>query len=218
MHVDLDLTKPTIVLPGAWNTAIFIPEWIARYLHDYAEGQNVDVGILQEVPTTKSVIFIQNIGISSSPTRLEIFSQSVEQFPNLSNYVERIYDALPHTPCSTFGINFRYSTSEIAPEVIEKLETEEGLEAQFEIRRRELKTQLFRSDVSVLNLSRIYTQGSLEIGFNFHFSIDSKNDIVNALKDGAVQTCRKEAEDTLGEYYEVDDIGVVGFELPDGAN
>lgn len=212
MRVNLNLTDPTIVLPGAWNVAIFSPEWITRYLYGYEAGTDVEVTLLHNITLNKQILMIDGIGLSPQPTRIEIFVRSVDIFPKLDVYVERIYEHLPHTPCGSFGINFKYLSDEVSPDVVAKLETSEGLEAEYEIRRQELKTQLVVESDVFLNLTRVYEPGGMMIDFNFHFAIRSKDAIIEKLKGNKVQECRGIAEALMQSHYDVDDISVAGFD------
>ncbi|MGM0584952.1 MAG: hypothetical protein ACQEUZ_09915 [Pseudomonadota bacterium] len=213
MEFELDLAKPTVVLTGAWNPAIFTPEWIAFYLFKIEEGRDIEVDVLHDVESSRRIIFIGEIGVSVSNGRLEVYAKTEDRIPELSQFIPRIFEVLPHTPSRGLGVNFRYSSQNPSAQVIEKLETSEGFDLKYEVRRTELKSQLIRSENSVLNLLRISEEGGLVVDFNFHFIFDSKEKISSQIAQGEIESCKTEAWSLLSEHYEAERAVASGFRL-----
>ncbi len=218
MDATLELNSATVIILGSWNSKIFAPEWIVHHLHGYEIGENVQIAIVHEVESNKKIFIVNDIGLSVHGEKIELFINSTDNFDSLKAVVNRIYTVLPHTPFGPFGINYKFISKEPDIDVISRLDTQERLDAEYEILRRELKTQLKRDNQSVINLTRIYSEGRFEIGFNFHFSITDAGQIIQRINEDICARCLDEAKNIIANFYNINDFGIVGFgDLPDEA-
>lgn len=202
MIAKLNLTRPILVFPGAWNPAIFSPPWVAQYLHEYPEGDEVEATLIQEAGSTNApIVFIREIGISAANNRIQFFVNNFEQFEALDKPVIRMLKSLPHTPMKAFGVNFFYSLEDVSPEFLEELKTRETFEDSYEISSFVYKNTLIRESRGVINLTRKWQDDHHEIDFNFHFGVDSKNEIIESFENDIVNEAFEESKKILCEHY-----------------
>ncbi len=213
METKLVLRRPVVVLLGAWNPAIFTPEWIAHFLFEYKDGDNVTIGMIQEVASGEHIIFIDNIGISASTNRLKFFVWEENDIEKLPSVITKLYETLPHTPLGDFGVNYKFTVESPNISIVESLETSEFLDMEFAILRQEIKTQLGRDESSVINLQRIFDGNDFELDLNFHFSVTNAGEILELVNAGICATCLAEAKKLIEKIYGISESTCEGFEL-----
>lgn len=169
--MELDLRKPSFVIVGAWNPAIFKPSWCARYLLNIPEGQDVSGAEVMAVdPNSSPVFYIKNTGFRVSNQRADIFlnSRELADVTTTEVAVENIVRILPHTPLGPFGINFSFIEREPEPELLDKLKSTETIDQHFRIINQSFTTGIALEEGVILNLSRNPTEDLIVIEFNYH--------------------------------------------------
>lgn len=169
--MKLDLTKPVFVLLGLWNTAIFQPPWMARFLFAYSEGTQLNGEFVADPARSDSPIFyIDNVGISASADRLRVFIKDIEAatMERAEKVAAAIFTALPHTPVGSFGVNFAFAQSDPLPELLERLKAKDDLDVHLEVISQTLTSSL-KCDDAILNLTRRPGSASVAFEFNYHF-------------------------------------------------
>jgi hypothetical protein len=110
--MKLDLRLPTVVIPGAWNPAIFSPEWIGRFVFYKKPGDLVPFfQVVFSTPPARAVMYYDVFGISPSSERVDIYANSLIRgdIEDIESKCVKILNLLPHTPISALGINFQFS-------------------------------------------------------------------------------------------------------------
>lgn len=171
-----------LVTVGAWNTAIFLPEWMNRFvLTDYT-NINVEVPVAVNSSlryTTEDFVF----AIVNS--RLEIIIKNKPH--NAISCLRNILQKLIHTPIVAFGINFKFTAN--------KVEMNEDLWKSFFVESPLLKlndnfepvenstTAVFRiSENKKLRLNVIKNQDeSVSFDFNYEYQVKSAQDLIDVL-------------------------------------
>ncbi len=206
----LDLRHPTMVIAGAFNPAIFTPEWIAAVLYKIPEGEDIDGVMLLDTETQQSRPYMRDIAVVAEPHRLSIFIDRWEA-PTISlasMVASNLCDALPHTPVGGFGVNFRFLSADFDEKVADLLAQRDEPEKYGKIERAMSVATIITDDKSKLNFTRGFDdQNNFVAGFNFH--ADTVNlQSVGALIDGRVEAKFADAVRILKEgfYPELDEV------------
>lgn len=211
--MQLNLRRPTLVISGLWNPAIFQPPWIAVTLLDVPPGDDVDFVEVMEL--NKASHYFGEIGIALTPGRLELFSNVREEssWKNLEQLALKVLATLPHTPISGFGVNFRFEDGQPDPTVIDKLWTNEGVETRFEVLATAIRNKL-KFDDCELNFMRETTDGKFTVDFNFHHG-ETTVEKVNQLLPGVIANSYARACAIMSDLYEVEvEEEVISHQLP----
>jgi hypothetical protein len=200
---------PTVVIAGAWNPAIFSPDWIGRYVLGRQLGDVLPVlNVIFANPPGRSAVYYETFGILASNERVDFYTQSIEEqdIKSIEEKCIKILQLLPHTPVSAVGINFLFSQDNIDDEIIDKFKTKEGLNEYRTILNENLTTGMQFKDDLVLNLSRHYGIDWATFNFNYHHACESA-DAASRMLSGAIMQCYKDAIELLNRVY-----GLAGVE------
>ena len=123
--MNADISGWTIVLVGAWNQAIFTPNWIATNLLDEEGDVQVDLGVAFGSDERLFGFASRGIAFRLAPGRLTIQPSTPEDGPmELANgCAVRVLRTLLHTPISAVGFNYSYSTDSAGDGVRAAIET-----------------------------------------------------------------------------------------------
>lgn len=173
--LTLDVRGPIIVLVGAFNPAIFTPNWIATNIFDVPEG--AEMSILEVVvqiddQTYLRLSFLEGVAINVGPNRLELYVQSGNSanLTSAESALSRILDTLPHTPIQGIGCNFRWNDPDPTPKIIDLFDSPEGIEGQFKLQARQFSSKIDLEDTT-LNFSRANVNNDVLFSFNYHRSL-----------------------------------------------
>ena len=207
--MNIDLRKPTLVLTGAWNPAIFQLGWIAKFLFEIPEEKQIRANsvLTGTGPTdAKEIVYIDNIGLSVSSGRVEIYvnSLSEDDFGQAEQLVSRIVDVLPHTPVNALGVNFNFSEPEPSDDLQDKLTTKDDIHKKFKILGQELRVSLDIFEGCTLNLNRVMLNVEAVLDFNYHFeNIVSQG--VTKTADHVIKRCFDDAQQIMSGVYNLDE-------------
>jgi hypothetical protein len=170
--MKLDLKRPTLVLAGAWNPAIFQPGWIAHHVFGEPVGAELTMNVAQQRlgNEEKIVIYIDNVGFTVSLSRVEIFAARADSsaFDAVENAAAKILELLPHTPVAAYGINFFFIEEHPSNDLAEKIRCRDGLERRFSIVREAHISRIDVDSTVQLNLQRLTDGPIVAFDFNFH--------------------------------------------------
>jgi hypothetical protein len=217
--MKLDLRRPTIVLAGAWNPAIFEPAWIARHVFGMPGGVEFTVNAAQMIADgeAKLAIYIGDVGFSVSPTRLEIFAAQVgaAAFSAVESATAKIVELLPHTPISAYGINFRFIEELPSPDLLKQIRCHDELEKRFEVAKETIISTINLEPKVQLNLQRQKEGSSLFFNFNFHYSGVQIDNFTGSIR-GEVQARLGEALSIMRDIYGLSSYEVLTHEFASG--
>lgn len=170
----LDLTRPTLVIVGAWNPAIFQAGWCAEHLFDVPPGEQVRTASVLTGMPPKEITYFDPVGISVSTARLELFANGIGDAPKdgVENTAIRILETLPHTPTGALGVNFFFVEDDPSDELIDSFNTADALRENYSISSRELSVGI-DVDHATLNFSRALSRSVVSFNLNYH--IDNLN-------------------------------------------
>jgi len=205
--MQLDLRKPTLVITGTWNAAIFQTGWIAHFLFDIPKNTQIRAhSLITGIPPNqlKEIIYINSTGVSASPSRVEIYANSLSaESVNLSEeIVLRLLRVLLHTPVHDLGVNFCFIESDPTPEFVERFNTTDEIRENYRIVGQELSVKLAVFDGCVLNLKRTTAANHVSLEFNYHFEAIRNHDL-EALVRNTIIRCFEHAKELLASIYNI---------------
>lgn len=107
-----ELEKTSVVLSGAWNQAIFTPEWVAaRILGQQEPKFHTVLALLATGGTMVEIAPLGKAALRLLPGRLEVrpLDPSDDALQDIERIAIAAAKALPETPLGAIGINFGYS-------------------------------------------------------------------------------------------------------------
>jgi hypothetical protein len=214
--MKLDLRKPTLVMAGAWNPAIFRPAWIARYVFDVPVGAEVTVAAVQQQSDgeQKIVIYMNGVGFSFLSNRLELFAAGDNRsaFNAVENAIAKIVELLPHTPMSAYGINFSFIDGSGSPDVVNKIKSYDGLEERFDIVREIITSTIDLEPKVQLSIQRKRDSSSVAFDFNFHRSGVEAKSFIESIH-GEIESRLAQTLSVMGDIYGLSSYEVLMHEF-----
>ena len=95
--------EASIVLVGAFNPAIFHPEWLAR--HELIPDLEAQAATVQLIGSEVAVIELKWVRIEVTRDRFTVKSNNETHFSPLRDLVVAIFQLLDHTPIKQIGLN-----------------------------------------------------------------------------------------------------------------
>lgn len=201
----IDLRRPTIVIAGAFNPAIFTPEWIAAVLFQIPEGTDVEGTFVIDGSNQVARPYISGIGIAVEAGRLTIATDSLAEadLASIESIVRRVAEVLPHTPANGIGVNFHASTSDFTAKIADMVTPAEDMTTVGQLIQNELKSSV-KCDQFVLNITRSITQDQLILDFNYHFQLNGIIEIINIFDGQKISALFSSFKETVNKVYEID--------------
>ncbi len=176
-----------LVIIGAWNPAILQPSWLGRHVFGIPEGQPLPVKMaFTPIPGAPPKWTIE--GITFVPSHDRLFLSPVDLNQDTLSAVETkaiaILNLLHHTPVGAFGQNFHFVDEQPAPELVQIFALNDDAGDRIEPANVLVSTSITTSYAignCVLNLTRSFSNGRLDIKFNFHYDTSSAADAVAKL-------------------------------------
>lgn len=216
--MKLDQSSSGLVIVGGWNSHIFNPNWIKRYLFP-AEDEQLTVDIQAQFPQGFSPQFVSP-RISSKKVRILLQGNKLHFIP-IENKDEnldliqglalQLADYLPHTPVSGYGVNFLFLENRVSEDLInlmrprdsEEIEQFSGpLTGEEYTRRSELNERTLNFTVGLEN-------EKVTFKFNFHFKIDNLAAFKGKISEISILELKQEAVKFLAEIYDMELEGEV---------
>jgi hypothetical protein len=201
----LDLRRPTLVLLGTWNPAVFQPGWMARHLFGHPPGEQVRMDqFLVAGDQPKIVNYIDGLGIFVSTQRLEVYLNGFgeKEIAKLEQTAVKLYETLPHTPFGNFGVNFHFVVEAPDPALFDLLTVNDSLNKSYKITEETFVAAMPLEKDVVLNLSRTVTEKILLFDFNFHHKLQDPPSIKAALP-GVIMRCHGLAVELMKNIYNI---------------
>ncbi|TXG81684.1 MAG: hypothetical protein E6R14_07455 [Thermomicrobiales bacterium] len=203
------LESSSLVLAGAWNTAILSPDWIARQVLNQEQGQPV------------SVLVAFPLGFGMPPSfRLEgvvyqIFPDRVTLAPptwadESLNQVEQlaigIAGKLPYTPLVGVGQNFDLVLEDPDVQLAAKFAVDDAIATELDETPSVIATKIvksFRFDGCILNLTQaLSAEGHMQLKFNFHYDIKLAGEIGTVLTGESFRQNKTRALEVLRKVFD----------------
>lgn len=195
------------VVVGAWNKAIFSPEWmIENIISEYQNPKiEIPVGLDSSFKFTTNDFSFVILG-----NRLEISSQTLseESFIKIIEIARKVFRLLPHTPINAIGLNFVFTCneSELEENFHFSFHDEEALLSNInkELTAKAIKRIFKINDKSLLTLSITKTNQIFEFDFNFNYNVSKIEEaIINIFEDSneIIKDKRSKAIEILNNVY-----------------
>ena len=161
-----------VVILGAWNRAIFTPQWIAEFLFEVPKNRPVEVEVPLNVPTPPKVKH-EGIAVSVGAGLLEVSAEPCD-FDTLERTCAcacRALQQLPRTPVSAAGFNVRYRCDEAPVELLQAIacDIDDAIsDAELRIVRRDVTRRLLWGDGVINTEIGVDESGLTSIALNFH--------------------------------------------------
>jgi hypothetical protein len=189
-----------IVIVGAWNYAIFNPQWVSKYLFDGNEINAevaVNTGYSYKI-SYKDIIFfvIENkLIITAKKPNDEVLTE-------METLAYKIADFLPHTPVQAFGFNLKIKSEEV-PDFknwFSNLNDEPFKKRDYNIQAEEKKI-LFRKNDYDLTFGLTKRIDGYFFDINYNFLINTLSDLKEKLIPNSLKDFRQEIEDIISEEF-----------------
>ena len=172
MTLQLDLRAPILVLVAEFNPAIFSLPWIGRHILGKNEG---DESAVTEVTaqTTNGLVqlsFFDGVAVNFGAGRADLFSLDSDAgaLAKISDFVDAMIKALPHTPLTAIGCNLSYTDAAPRDAISDLFVTPEGFEGVGALNLKQVGVQMQMDGPEVLNFNRVLTDKGLRYTFNYH--------------------------------------------------
>jgi hypothetical protein len=184
--------RTTVVLAGAFNPAILVPQWVAIHGLGHPAGQDFQVEMLAPVGGTGQARFAFD-GIAYSAGfknfMLHVDGTQIAQSERAIGAVANVLSQLPHTPVTGIGFNFGFLVEEPGAALLALMTTHDGLTDSFDgdpevVARRWGNT--VKWEQAIVSVDCELAGGHAIVAFNFHYSTDSANAAEQILRAGGV--------------------------------
>ena len=203
--MNVDLRRPTIVIAGAFNPAIFTPEWIAAVLHEMPEGSDVEGLLVADTGRQSVRTYINGVGIAIEGERLTVAWESLDGQSNdvAEKLVRRVAESLPHTPSNGVGVNFHFETTDFDAAVVDKLKMNDDPAQIGVVLQSDLKSKI-QLESCILNFGRTILNDNFIAEFNYHHDIKSIQEIEVIFNGAKVSELFEQSKGILENFYGLD--------------
>ena len=182
-QMKLAPNRCSIVLPGAWNIAIFSPEWLKEH---FADTVHVELSIANGRLATAVTMPQASMLLSDSKVVIRPVGTDVGDLAQCAALAERLLIALPETPVTAFGINVCFDVlGSESPSLNELLETGATERAAFQSTPVEATGFMRRLSNSgaVVNLQvAVGVHAPVQVDLNHHHVVEPKKAVNVAAK------------------------------------
>jgi hypothetical protein len=193
----------TVVIPGAWNSRIFSPEWMVKNLFEGAEKVQIEISF--EPGNVKIRLSTANLVLIPADNKFIIGVKSTEDenLQKAEKVAQNLLNTLPHTPITGFGINFGFEEHNPSEELnslfvlhdLTKIGTFGGRVSSSEITRKLI------IDTNIINVKHsLDEEGHFGIHLNFHNDANSTEAARDKLSN-IIIPCRDITYNLLKEIY-----------------
>lgn len=197
----------SIVIIGAWNAAIFSPQWVAGHL---TESQDIGLEVLLQNPSLPPRLRFEGIFLKILPDRLVLNSPEVnnDQLTLMQTVAVKVLTDLPHTPVQAVGVNFRFHESDPTGRLLGafKLSDQGHLsDAGISVSSTSIKRRVSIAEHVLFLTLESGENDEVIVDFNFHRDVTNAEAAKQHLEDGIIQF-QEQAENVLQTVYEIQDI------------
>lgn len=196
----------SIVVLGAWNPSIFSPEWIEKYLIGEEEAVDIQIAFPLDDATAPRKISFKDISLFPGRRKMDLIPDvpSKDNLEYCASVLTKLFDLLPHTPVSGFGINFGFLENNLSQQLSDlfDLSDEISLIANYIPKSSSIARKIVKEHENYsINLTFSEANGNISVKINFHFDITSTSRGKEVLEANVVENCFNEALELLNGVY-----------------
>lgn len=197
-----------LIAVGAWNPAIFSPQWIKQHLAP-DPGQDVVMAIpMQAMAFPRLTVDGVNIYPTAQNYVMDCVELNDESLGKVATYFTRICELLPHTPVSALGLNFRF-LGNIAdePQLAELFGFSDAASIDataYVLKAAAVKRSFALNDGTKLNFSVDSNAADFLIEFNFHADVSGPVEAALRATPEILTGRRQQAVDFLRTTYDIE--------------
>ena len=209
--MKLDKPSNALVIVGGWNSYIFTPDWIKRYLFPGEQEKfTVDMivsrgfnaqSISPRILSKEVEIILQENRLNFSPVE-----NKNENFDRIQDLALQLADYLPHTPVTAYGVNFLFTEKTVNGDVINLIRPRD-LEKIEQFGGSLTSEQYVRSLVlngRILNITIKLEGEKITFDLNFHFNIRNLVEFKAGISEISILELKQEAIQFITEIYSLE--------------
>lgn len=211
--MKLDHTASALIIVGAWNSRIFTPSWIKKYLFP-SEDEDFTIEmpaplsldfntqfISPRISSKEARILLQENRLSFSPVE-----NKNEHYDQIQELALQIVDYLPHTPVTAYGVNFLFAENPISEELVNRIRPRdlEEFEQVNDSLTGEQYTRRLRLNGRTLNFTIKLDGDKAAFDFNFHFKIDDLVAFKAKISEISILELKQEAVQFMSKIYHLE--------------
>lgn len=214
--MKLKKSANALVIVGGWNSRIFTPHWIKKYLFPgeqekftiemqapFSPGFNTQF-VSPRVSSKEVRILLQENRLSFSPVE-----NKDENFDRIQDLALQLADYLPHTPVTAYGVNFLFTEDHVNQDLIDFIRPKDLTEiGQFgaSLTNEEYTRRLLLND-HTLNFTIGLKDENITFKFNFHSDIGDLIEFKEGILTTPILELKQEAEKFITEIYSLESKG-----------
>lgn len=209
----MKLSKPfnALVIVGGWNSHIFTPDWIKRFLFPKEEEKFKIEMLVSRGFNTQFVhprIWSKEVEILLQENRLNFspVENKIENFNRIQELALQLADYLPHTPVTAYGINFLFTEEQVEEELVNLIHSRDIKEIG-KLGASLTSEQYTRSLVlngRNLNFTIGLEEASVTFDFNFDFKIRNLAEFKAGISETSIFELKQEAARFITEIYNLE--------------
>lgn len=192
-----------LVLVGAWNKSIFSPEWVSKFLLPNEKTFTVELSLNIDASPR---ISCENIRIWAIGNKLNFTLRDTkdETFELIQNLAIKTADYLPHTPVTSFGINFIFENdvNENLSEIFKLNDTKRLIEFGASIETKQLKHSIIIEE-KLINFT-VSIDSIIKFELNFHFNISNLIEFKELIISNNILDLKRMALSIMREVYSLE--------------
>jgi hypothetical protein len=198
-----------VILVGAWNPAIFLPEWAKEHLAD-DKAKDVILAIPMQFGNAPPRLTVDAVNIypSSGALMMDCVEYNDPTIDACARKLSQISQLLPHTPVNAVGVNFRFwgdlNDSDLLAGLFTFGDAGRVDSAIYGLTGALVKRAFRISDTTTLNLSMDSSSAGLRVEFNFHSDVRRLSEAVNRTSAEQIRMARDQSVQFLHDVYGID--------------
>lgn len=198
-----------VIVVGAWNPAIFAPEWAKEYLAD-DKTREVVLAIPFPPGNLPPRLTVDNINLypSTEALMVDCVEYNDAAIDRCTRKFQQLAELLPHTPVNAIGINFRFSGDLEDSDMLSSLFTfsDAGMidSTRYRLSGAIIKRGFRLADSTILNLSLDNSSDNLRVEFNFHTDVQRMSEIAAKTSAEQIRAARNQSFQFLSDVYGIE--------------
>jgi len=198
-----------VILVGAWNPSIFLPEWAKEHLAD-DKNRDVVLAIPMQFGNAPSRLTIDAVNLypSTGALMMDCVEYNDASIDAGARKLTQVAQLLPHTPVNAVGVNFRFwgdlNDSDLLAGLFTFGDAGRVDSSRYGLTGALVKRAFRVSDKTTLHLSMDSSAAGLRVEFNFHSDVRRLAEAVDRASAGEIRAARDQSIQFLHDVYGID--------------